>query len=262
MSFVLVAVVLVMATSLVPVRAAASRGMLSASWAVLMACSATGPAYAQAGDEVLPPMLSRCAGKAGGDARHGDPAFVMVALDGRPWMTIERTEATVGTQPISTTVTGTGWRQRRDGTAFPFRFTCVLDGEGQAVMFHASSLLRDLGDRLPPSIVVNGTATYADNTPLPKGVELQVQLLDASQHPARVLAEQVVRSGWRLPIVFALRVPTEVSSGDADRRLSLSARLVLAHRTLFELVEARTLRPVDLHGPVTLTLVRASAADR
>lgn len=127
-------------------------------------------------------------------------------------------------------------------------------------MFHASSLLRELGDQLPPSIVINGTATYPDKIPLPRGIELQVQLLDASQRPARILAEQVVRSGWRMPIAFALRLPTEMSL--ADRQLSLSARLVLAHRTLFELAEARSLLPVDLRQPVALTLVRASAADR
>jgi uncharacterized lipoprotein YbaY len=205
-------------------------------------------------------MLSRCVGKAGGEAREGDPAFLTVALDGRPWMAIERTETAVGSQPISTTVTGTGWRQRRDGTSVSFRFTCVLDGEGQAMMFHASSLLRDLGDRLPPSIIVNGTAAYPDKAPLPRGVELQVQLLDASQQPARILAEQVVRSGWHVPIDFGLRLPTETSL--SGRKLSISARLVLAHQTLFELAEPRVLAPGDLQKVVTLTLAKASSSDR
>jgi hypothetical protein len=138
---------------------------------LLSACLIAGSAHAQEPDGISSPMLSRCAGKAGHDVRQGDPAFVTIALDGRPWMTIERTETAVGTQAISTTVTGTGWRQRPDGTSDSFRFTCALDERGQAVMFHASSLLHDLGDRLPPSIVVDGAATYSEKAPLPRGVE-------------------------------------------------------------------------------------------
>jgi hypothetical protein len=69
--------------------------------------------------------------------RLGDPAFVSIALDGQPWMTTEQTKEIVGTMAVSTTVTGTGWSQRRDGTSVYFRFTCVLDERGQAVMFHA-----------------------------------------------------------------------------------------------------------------------------
>ena len=70
--------------------------------------------------------------------RQADPAFGVIALDGIPWVTIERTEEKVGIQSISTTVTGTGARRRRDGTSVPFRFTCVLNSKGEALMFHTS----------------------------------------------------------------------------------------------------------------------------
>lgn len=206
-------------------------------------------------------VLSRCAGKAGSYVRQGDPAFVTIALDGQPWMTVERTEAAVGAQPISTTVTGTGWRQRRDGTSVHFRFTCVLDQQGRALMFHVSSLLRDLGDRLPPSIIVDGVATFAANAPLPRGVELQVQLLDLLQPPtAQLLAEQVVRIGWLVPVPFALRLPRDTSLD--DRNLVISARVVQGRQTLFELEKQLPLIASDLHRSIILTLTKPKTADR
>lgn len=230
-------------------------------WMLLSACLTSASLHAQEASSISPSVLSRCAGKAGSYIRQGDPAFVAIALDGRPWMTVERTDAAVGNQPISTTVTGTGRRQRRDGTWVHFRFTCVLDERGQAVMFHASSLLRDLGDRLPPSIVVEGTATFAAAAPLPRGVELQVQLLDPSQPPtARILAEQMVRSGWHVPIAFALRLPKDTSLD--DRNLKISARVMHAHQTLFELKEQRFLTADDLHKLIALTLTRPKDLDR
>lgn len=219
-----------------------------------------GSAHAQVTDGVSSAPLSRCAGKAGADIRHGDPAFVTIALDGRPWMTIERTEAAVGAQPISATITGTGWRQRKDGTSVYFRFTCALDERGQAVLFHASTLLHDLGDRLPPAFILEGAASYPDRTPLPRGVELQVQLIDPSQPPeSRILAEQVVRSGWYAAFPFSLRLPKETSF--ADRNLSISARMVLEHQTLFELDE-RPLAATDLSKFLTLTLTKAKVSGR
>jgi hypothetical protein len=222
-------------------------------WVLLSACLSSASLHAQEAGGISSSVLSRCAGKAGGEVRQGDPAFVALGLDGRPWMTVERTESAVGSQPISTTVTGTGWRQRRGGTSVHFRFTCVLDERGQAVMFHASSLLRALGDRLPPSIVIDGAATFAMEAPLPRGVELQVQLLDPSQPPtARILAEQVVRSGWIAPIAFALRLPTDTALG--DRTVTISARVVQAHQTLFE--GQRVLTAGDLHRFVDLRLAK------
>lgn len=229
-------------------------------WVLLSACLISASLHAQEASSISSSVLSRCAGHAGGYIRQGDPAFVTIALDGRPWLRVERTEAAVGTQPISTTVTGTGWRQRRDGTSVHFRFTCVLDEQGQAVMFHASSLLRDLGDRLPPSIVVDGAASFAADPPLPRGVELQVQLLDLSQPPAaRVLAEQMVRTGWHVPVAFALRLPRDTSLD--DRKLVITARVVQGHRTLFEL-EERPLTVGDLHKSIILTLTKPQTAGR
>lgn len=225
---------------------------------ILSALLATQPALAQGTEGISSTLLSRCAGKAGGDIRQGDPAFVTIGLDGRPWMTIERSQDAVGVQPISTTVTGTGWRRRRDGTTVFYRFTCALDERGQAVLFHASALLHDLGDRLPPAVVVDGAAAYPDKTPLPRGVELQVQLIDpARPREARVVAEQVVRSGWHVPVPFSLRLPRDAPI--ADRTLVLSARMVLARQTLFELAEPLLVTVPDLARFLALSLARPRA---
>src|SRR5262249_23582755 len=156
----------------------------------LMVCLVTGAALAQGAGAISSPALSRCAGLVGSETRAGDPAFVSLALDGVPWLAIERTDDTRGSQAISTTVTGTGYERRRDGTAVPFRFTCVLDFRGEALIFHASPLMRRLGDELPPALIVEGGATYLEKMPLPKGIELQVQLLDVSKSSAgEILAE-------------------------------------------------------------------------
>lgn len=198
-------------------------------------------------------LLSRCAGKAGGETRLGDPAFVTIALDGQPWMTTEPTPEVIGPMAISTTVTGSGWSRRRDGTSVYFRFTCTLDERGQAVLFHASALLHDLGDRLPPAIVVDGSASFGEKAPLPRGVELQVQLIDPLQPPgSRIVAEQVVRTGWLVPIPFSLRLPKNTAL--ADRRFLISARIVLAHQMLFELSEQPLLRASELPKFLALTL--------
>lgn len=198
------------------------------------------------------PLLSRCAGKAGSAVRQGDPAFMTLALDGRPWITIDKTED-ADSQSALTMVTSNGWAKRRDGTSFLFRFTCSLNAEGQATMFHASALLRDLGDRLPPAIVINGSATYPLKEPLQRGVELQIQLLDTSQDPPGILTEQVVRSGWHLPLGFSLRLPAGLSL--ENRPISLTARVVLARRTLFELAEPRKLAQGELTRFLELNLL-------
>ncbi|MBV8188669.1 MAG: YbaY family lipoprotein [Alphaproteobacteria bacterium] len=197
--------------------------------------------------------LTRCAGKIGTDTRQADPAFATFGLDGPPWLTAEHTEDKIGSLNISTTISGTGWRRRRDGTSVPFRFVCTLDAKGQAVAFHAAPLQRHLGDQLPPAIVVEGAAAYLDKKPLPKGVELQVQLLDVSKSPKpEVLTEEVVRSGWQLPIPFALRLPKDVSL--EGRKLEITARFVQARQPLFQLSESRPLAPDDLHKFIILTL--------
>jgi hypothetical protein len=186
---------------------------------------------------------------------------VTIALDGQPWMTTEQTKEVVGTMAISTTVTGTGWSQRRDGTSVHFRFTCVLNERGQAVLFHASALLHDLGDRLPPAIVVDGSATFGEKASLPRGMELQVQLIDPLQPPgSRIVAEQVVRSGWLVPVPFTLRLPTNTVL--TERRFSISARIVVAHQTLFELHEQPLLGASDLSKFLALRLTKAKVSDR
>lgn len=219
---------------------------------VLFALALSLDVRAEPADNAPVPLLSRCAGKAGGSVRQGDPAFMTLALDGRPWMTIDKTED-ADAQAILTTITSNGWAKRRDGTSFLFRFTCVLNAQGQATMFHASALLRDLGDRLPPAIVINGSATYPLKEPLQRGIELQLQLLDTSQDPPAVLTEQVIRSGWHLPMGFSLRLPAGMSL--EGRPLALAARVVLARRTLFELGEPRKLAPGELTRFVELTLM-------
>ena len=89
----------------------------------LLAASIATPAFAGPDGGISTPMLSRCAGKAGLETRQSDAAFGLLALDGAPWLSIERTDEAVGIQPIMTTVTGTGSRYRRNGTSVPFRFT-------------------------------------------------------------------------------------------------------------------------------------------
>jgi uncharacterized lipoprotein YbaY len=211
------------------------------------------PAEAQQPVNLSTTALSRCAAKIGTETRQADPAFGTFALDGVPWITVEGTEDKVGSQNISTVITGTGWRRRRDGTSVPFRYICALDPKGQAVGFHASPLQRHLGDQLAPAIVIEGAAAYLDKKPLPKGIELQVQLLDVSKSPKpEILAEQVVRSGWQLPIPFALRLPKDISL--ADRKLEITARFVQARQPLFQLQEARAIAPDDLHKFIVLTL--------
>ena len=232
---------------------------------VLLAAVIAVPAFADDVGGVSSPVLSRCAGRAGIDTRQADAAFGVIALDGMPWLTIERTEDSVGMQPISTTVTGTGEYRRRNGTSVPVRFTCVLDAQGQALMFHATPLMRRLGDVLPPAIVIEGAATYREKMALPRGVELRVQLLDVTKAPpgssgGEVLAEQVVRSGWHVPIPFALRLPRETSF--EGRKLAIAARLVLAHQALFDLRQPLPVVGTDFLKPIELVLEKAAAAGR
>ncbi|MGQ3297552.1 YbaY family lipoprotein [Reyranella sp.] len=220
---------------------------------VLLAACIAAPALAAPDGGISTPMLSRCAGKAGLETRQSDAAFGLLTLDGVPWLSIERTDEAVGIQPIMTTVTGTGSRHRRNGTSVPFRFTCVLDANGQALMFHASLLMPKLGDTLPPATVISGTATLAEKTAMPRGVELQIQLFDiARSAEGELLAEQVVRSGWQIPIPFALRLPGNFSA--EGRKLALTARLVAAHQIQYRLPALRLLTDREIPGPVVLML--------
>ena len=221
----------------------------------LLAAFIAAPAFAAPEDGVSTPMLSRCAGKAGLETRQSDAAFGLLALDGAPLLSIERTDEAVGIQPIMTTVTGTGSRYRRNGTSVPFRFTCVLDADGQALMFHASLLMPKLGDTLPPATVISGSATLAEKIALPRGVELRIQLFDiARSAEGELLAEQVVRSGWQVPIPFALRLPATFST--EGRKLIITGRLVAAHQVQYRLPAPRVLSDRDILAPVVLTLER------
>ena len=56
---------------------------------ILFACFISGPMYAREPSGTALPALSRCAGKVGRDVRQADPAFVTIALDGRPWIAID-----------------------------------------------------------------------------------------------------------------------------------------------------------------------------
>lgn len=219
----------------------------------VLAASIAHPALAAPEGSISTPMLSRCAGKAGLETRQSDAAFGLLALDGLPWLSIERTDEAVGVQPIMTTVTGTGSRHRRNGTSVPFRFTCVLDANGQALMFYASHLMPKLGDALPPATIVSGAATLAEKTPLPRGVELQIQLYDiAHSAEGELLAEQVVRSGWQVPIPFSLRLPGKFSP--EGRKLVLTARLIASHQVQYRLPGPRILTDRELLAPVVLVL--------
>lgn len=228
---------------------------------VLASALAAGPALAQDPGGISSSVLSRCAGRVGMDTRQGDAAFGIIMLDGMPWVTIERTEEKMGAQMIATTVTGTGARRRRDGTTVPFRFTCVLDQRGLAIMFHASQLAPTLGDVLPPATVIAGSATYLQKMVLPQGAELRVQLLDVAKSPAGdILAEQVVRSGWQVPIPFALRLAknTELEG----RKLVLAARMVQARQILYRLKEPHAIGGDDFRKPIELTLEKVEAGKR
>ena len=224
------------------------RHILAAIAAIILAA----PALAPDPPGISSSMISRCAGKVGTDTRQSDPAFGIIMLDGMPWTTVERTEEKLGAQMIATTVTGTGARRRRDGTSVTFRFTCGLDAKGQAMMFHASQLLLGQSEASATTVVA-GSAVYPREMALPRGAELRVQLLDIGKSPAgNILTEQVVRSGWKVPIPFALHLPKGTPL--AGRELVVTARLVVGHQTLFQLAVPHVIAREDLHKPIELVL--------
>jgi uncharacterized lipoprotein YbaY len=88
---------------------------------------------------------------------------------------------------------------------------------------------------------------------LSRGAELRVQLLDIGQSSAgTVLTEQVVRSGWRVPIPFALHLSRDTPL--EGRTLVVTAPLVVGHRTLFQLAKPHVIAGEDLHKPIELVL--------
>ncbi len=94
-------------------------------------------------------------------------------------------------------------------------------------------------------------AEPADNAPAPcfRGAPAR----PAAAYDRAIRPEQVIRSGWHLPMGFSLRLPAGMSL--EGRPLVLAARVVLARRTLFELGEPRKLAPREMTRFVELTLL-------
>jgi uncharacterized lipoprotein YbaY len=199
------------------------------------------------------PLLSRCAGKFGATLREGDQAFPLMSLDGVPWMKIEHAARQVDGLQVADTVTGTGARLRRRGQVVYFRFTCLLDGKGEALSFAMVDLLPEKKEVLPPALGVRGTAFHQLRTALPRGAELRVQMLDVSRVASgEVLAEVVVRSAWLEPLPFVLRLPPETKLD--NRRLLVAARLAVGSRTLLATDGGQPVTAADLQQPLRLKL--------
>lgn len=196
-------------------------------------------------DGISTAALSRCAGIAGLEIREADAAFGGLTLDGVPWLSARQ-------EPHAMMVSGTGTLRRRNGTTVPFRFLCMLDQAGRATRFQ--TLPATAGDPLPPARPLRGIAVPAGlKAPLARGAELRVQLLDIAKDPAgEILAEQVVRSGWEVPIHFALRVPMEMPLD--GRQLAIGARIVLARSVIYRMERPRPLKPEELQGTIVLDL--------
>jgi uncharacterized lipoprotein YbaY len=228
------------------------RSLLAVAALLLLAT----PASAQDADGISTEGLSRCAGKVGAATRESDPAFGILFLNGMPWLDVDTVDDQIGTVRVATSLSGSGVLRRKDGTLRPFRFTCLLDDKGQAVMFQASRLLPGVGDELAPARMISGMATLPEKLPQTRGIELRVQLLDTAA--GEILAEQVVRSGWIAPIPFALRVPMTTKLD--GRKLAIAARVVLSDQVLFRLAQPRALGADELRGPIDLGLVKVETA--
>ena len=90
--------------------------------------------------------------------------------------------------------------------------------------------MRRLGDVLPPAIVVEGAATYAEKMALPRGVELQVQLLDvaadhAGHHPPAATAPAPAGTADAAPL----------SEGEVRRLDPAQGKITLRHGPLANL---------------------------
>ncbi len=194
-------------------------------------------------------LLSRCAGIGGVELRGSDAAFGELMLDGAPWLSTQRDHQTL-------IVTSSGTLRRRNGTSVPFGFVCVIDETGHASMLRITSVGVDPAQAASRSI--RGTAMPAGlEAPLPRGAELQIKLLDMSAGPRGVLlGEQVVRSGWAVPIPFDLRIPADAIR--ADSKLAITARLVVARAERYRMANPRILAEDEIRGPLVLEL---SASD-
>jgi len=209
------------------------------------AAGVTGQAVTTDPGGISTAALSRCAGAAGLEVREADASFGQIMLDGVPWLSAQHDQQAV-------VLSGTGGLRRRNGTTVPFRFLCVLDEKHHANMFRITSAGAD--DALPPSRAIRGAAALVGlQGALPRGAELRVQLLDLKKDPnGELLAEQVVRSGWEEPIPFALRVPAEIAVD--DRRLAITARVVLARAVIYRMERPHVLAPDEMRRPVKLDL--------
>lgn len=220
-----------------------------------LACLAS-PATAQdqADDQggISTPLLSRCAGKFGAELRAGDEAFPGLTLLGVPWLTIERTDQTVGGAHVVTVVSGIGGRSRRRGEVVAFRFRCLIDDKGGAVSFDETELLPTRHEQLPPAMAMRGTATYRPAMQLAPGSELRVQLVDLGSGSPQLLTEAVVRTSWVNPIPFGLRLPPDIKL--EGRKLAVDARLALGSSTLFRLKAPQLLLHDRLQQPINLTI--------
>lgn len=221
----------------------------------LLLCPA---AQAQDPGGISSAALSRCAAKVATETREDDPAFGILFLDGMPWMLIEPNREQIGSVRMGHTLTSTGMTKRKDGSYWPFRFTCVLDDKGHVVLFHGRRLLSAFGDQLSPSIQVAGAAKIPEALPVQHGTELRVQLLDLATN--QVVGEQIVRSGWVAPIPFAVRLPLKTEL--KGRRLALAARIVVADQVLFELPQPRALGENEIKAPHLLDLQKVETARR
>ena len=67
----------------------------------------------------------------------------------------------------------------------------------------------------------------------PKDLELRVQLLDvAKTSNPEILTEQVVRTGWQVPLPFFLRLPKDTPT--EGRKLVIGARMLAGNEVLFD----------------------------
>jgi len=189
--------------------------------------------------------LSRCAGIAGMELRSADAAFGELMLDGAPWLSTQEDQQAL-------VVTSTGTLRRRNGTSVPFRFVCALDDKRHASMLRIVSVGADAS--LAPSRSIKGMVVPAGRkTPLLHGSELRIQLFDISVNPrGELLAEQVVRSGWAVPIPFDLRVP--VDAIHEGSKLAITARIVLSRAEIYRMASPRILTPDEARRPVMLDL--------
>ena len=189
--------------------------------------------------------LSRCAGIAGLEIREADASFGELMLDGVPWFSVQYDQDAV-------VLSSTGALRRRNGTVVPFRFLCVLDNRKHATLFRITSA--GIDETMPSFRSINGMAVPVGlDGPLPHGVELRVQLLDIKKDPkGELLAEQVVRSSWAVPIPFALRVPADATLD--GRHLAITARIVLARAVTYRMERPLALTPEELQRPVMLDL--------